>query len=141
MNLGPCGYKPHALTNRANVPRVGRFPRPSSVFAPFPATEYNKGGSPFRPNLCQNTSVFHEHLIPDARDFDASLGDKPKSFQELWCQGRDSNPHGHRAERFSYHYSFRYRFRVCGLDFAFIRSGWRVSSLYTFPFGLGSALP
>lgn len=35
---------------------------------------------------------------------------------------------------FSYHYSFCYllKISVCGLDFAFIRSGWRVSSLYTF---------
>lgn len=30
---------------------------------------------------------------------------------------------------------------VCGLDFAFNRSGCSSSSLYTFPCGLGSALP
>lgn len=76
---------PHALTNRANVPRVGWFSHPSSVFAPFPATEYNKGGSPFRPNLAEITSVTnHNHLIPDARDFDAHpLGlnrNPPKSY-------------------------------------------------------------
>lgn len=29
-------------------------------------------GSPFRPNLAKITSVFYKHLIPDARDFDAS---------------------------------------------------------------------
>ena len=32
-------------------------------------------------------------------------------------------------------------YAVCGLDFVFIRSGCSPSSLYTFPVGLGSALP
>lgn len=43
------------------------------------------------------------------------------------------NPHSPFGKTdFLYHYGFRHQRAVCGLDYAFIRSGWLPSSLYTF---------
>ena len=36
---------------------------------------------------------------------------------ELWCRGRDSNPHGLAANGFSYHYGFRRHTKFLILDF------------------------
>ena len=51
----------------------------------------------------------------------------------FWCGRRDSNPHDHAIERFSYHYGFHRHFkpeafRVWGLDYPF-----------TLDFALGAA--
>ncbi len=68
-----------------------------------------------------------------------------KILNSIWCGWGDSNPHAPKGDRFSYHYSFRYRIKrlwsgLC-LHHSF-RFRCSPSSLYTFPkIGLGSALP
>ena len=66
----------------------------------------------------------------------------------FWCGRRESNPHCHQANGFSYQLRFASPpwFEVCGLDYPFTLAVCLrccPSSLYTFPseVGLGSGLP
>jgi hypothetical protein len=68
----------------------------------------------------------------------------PNADVKTWCGRGESNPQGLSPDGFSYHFDFRRRLRVRGLDYPFTVAERRrccPSSLYTFPCGLGSGLP